>query len=90
MTFNASKWKVLSVSRKLSPVGFEYHLKDETSTNVRKEKDLGVLITSHLTWDQQVLAVVYKANKILGFQRRTRLLIHDTRVRQSLHVSFIG
>ena len=47
-TFNASK----------CPVGFEYHLEDETLVNVRKEKHLAVQITSHLTWDKQVLAVV--------------------------------
>ena len=64
----------------LSPVGFEYHLEDETLVNVRKEKDLGVLITSHLTWDQQVLAVVCQANKMLGLLRRTSLLIDDTRL----------
>jgi hypothetical protein len=68
------------VSRKLSPVGFECHLEDKTLVNVRKEKDLGVLITSHLTWDQQVLAVVCQANKMLGLLRRTRLLIDDTRL----------
>ena len=39
------------------------------STDV--EKDLGVLVTSDLKWNWYVLAVLAKANKMLGFIRRS-------------------
>jgi hypothetical protein len=51
MSFNASKCKVLTVTRKLNPVNFDYHLEDKTLAPVRKEKDLGVVITGNLSWD---------------------------------------
>ena len=54
MSFNASKCKVLAVTRKLNPVNSEYHLEDKTLAPVRKEKDLGVVKTSNFTWNQQV------------------------------------
>ena len=38
MSFNASKCKVLTVTRKLNPVNFDYHLEDKTLAPVRKEK----------------------------------------------------
>ena len=49
MSFNASKCKVLTVTRKLNPVNFYYHLKDKILAHVRKEKDLGVMIASNFT-----------------------------------------
>ena len=89
MSFNASKCKVLTVTRQLNPVNFDYHLEDKTLAPVSKEKDLGVVITSNFTWDQQILTVVSKANKMLGFLRRTCPLIKDTRVRRSLYLSLV-
>jgi hypothetical protein len=89
MSFNASKCKVLTVTRKLNPVNFDYRLEDKTFSPVRKEKDLGVVITSNLIWDQEILAVVSKANKMLGLLRRTCPLIKDTRVRRSLYLSLV-
>ena len=81
MSFNASKCKVLTVTRKLNPVNFDYRLEDKTLAPVRKEKDLEVVITSNLIWDKEILAVVSKANKMLGLLRRTCPLMKDTRVR---------
>ena len=89
MSFNASKCKVLTVTRKLNPVNFDYHLEDKTLAPVRKEKDLGVVITSNFTWDQQILTVVSKANKMLSLLHRTCPLIKDTRVRRSLYLSLV-
>ena len=86
MSFNASKCKVLTVTRKLNPVSFDYHLEDKTLAPVRKEKDFGVVITSNFTWDKQILTVVSEANKMLGRLRRTCPLIEDTRVRRSLYL----
>lgn len=61
----------MTVTRKSNPLSFDYHIGDTTLTHVRKEKDLGCIITSHLTWDQQVLDVVCKPNKMLGLSRST-------------------
>ena len=40
-------------------------------TSVKCTKDLGVLISSDLSWSAQVHAVVHKANRILGVVYRT-------------------
>jgi hypothetical protein len=71
--------------RKLNPVNFDYCLVDKTLAPVTKEKDLGVVITSNLTWDQQILAVV-KPTRCLAFYIG---LIKDTRVRRSLYLSLV-
>ena len=64
MPFSASKCEVLTVTRKLNPVNFDYHLGDRILAPARKEKDLGVEIAKDLTWEQHISAVVGKANKM--------------------------
>ncbi|CAB3983435.1 Hypothetical predicted protein, partial [Paramuricea clavata] len=89
ISFNASKCKVLTVTRKSNLLCFDYHLGNTTLVHVRKEKDLGYIITNHLTWDQQVLVEVCKANKMLGLLRRTFPLLTNTKVRRSLYLSLV-
>jgi hypothetical protein len=89
ISFNASKCKLLTVTRKSNPLCFDHHLGNTTLVNVRKEKDLGCIITNHLTWDQQVLVVVCKANKMLGLLRRTCPLLTNTKVRRSMYLSLV-
>ena len=43
------------------------------------QKDLGVLVTKHLKWNSQVLAACSKANRMLGFLRRSAFDTHDQR-----------
>ena len=87
--FNASKCKVLTVTRKSNPLCFDYHLGDTTLAHVRKEKDLGCIITNQLNWDQQVFAVVRKTNKMLRLLRRTCPLLTNTKVPRSLYLSLV-
>ena len=90
MSFNASKCKVLTVTRKLNPVNFEYHLGDKILAPVKKGKDLRIVITNYLSWDHHILAVVSKANKMLGLLRRICLLVKDTKIRHSLYLLLVS
>ena len=56
MKFNASKCKVLTVTRKKSPVTLEYRLGNAYIKRVLEEKDLGVMMSSSLSWDLHVYA----------------------------------
>ena len=57
MKFNASKCKVLTITRKKTPVIHEYHLGDVNIQRVQEEKDLGVTITRNPTWDSHVMRI---------------------------------
>ena len=64
--FNTSQCKVLTVTRKKT------HTLDGTAlTRVSEEKDLGVIITSTLSWDSHIHTITAKANKLLGLLKRT-------------------
>ena len=64
--FNTSKCKVLTVTRKKTPIAFDYTLDGTALTRVSEEKDLGVIITSTLSWDSHIHTITAKANKLLG------------------------
>ena len=69
--FNASKCKVLTITRKKTPVTYDYKLGTKSLTRVDSEKDLGVITSSELSWELQINCVISKANKTLGVLKRT-------------------
>ena len=89
MKFNASKCKVLTITRKKTPVNHEYHLGDVNIQRVQEEKDLGVTITRNLTWDSHVMRIVFKAHRMLGLLKRTCPLMTDIKVRRTLYLSLV-
>ena len=89
INFNALKCKALSVTRKKNPVRYDYHLGQADLQRVNGEKDLGVIITSKLTWETQVLMVSARANKLLGLLRRTCPILTDVKVRRSLYLTLV-
>ena len=89
INFNASKCKVLSVTRKKNPVCYDYYLDQVDLQRVNEETDLGVMITSKLTWETQVLMVSARANKLLGLLRRTCPMLTDVKVRRSLYLALL-
>jgi uncharacterized protein YejL (UPF0352 family) len=54
---------------------YSYKIRDENIDHVleetKAEKDLGVIISSNLKWDSQVNASVAKAQRTLGYIRKT-------------------
>ena len=79
MTLNESKCAVLTVTRNVNSVQSSYHMTNEDNTNtllikkIAVQKDLGVLITANLKWNQLVNNVCWKANRMLGFVKDLQL-----------------
>lgn len=87
--FNASKCKALTVTRKRNPLTHNYSLNQVRLEHVSEEKDLGVIITSTLSWDKHVYVIVAKANKLLGLLKRSCPLLTDVTVRRTLYLSLV-
>ena len=86
--FNTSKCKVLTVTKKKTPIAFDYTLDGTALTRVSEEKDLGVIITSTLSWDSHIHTITAKANKLLGLLKRACPLLTGVSVRHSLYLSW--
>ena len=95
MNLNETKCGVLRVTRNLKPVQSSYHLNNDNSANSTVickrlvQKDLGVLITADLKWNQQVSAVCAKANSMLGFVKMSSIKMHDPRTRTALYKTLV-
>ena len=89
MNFNASKCKVLSITRKVNPLHFQYHMDSTKLLRVNEEKDLGVIITENLSWESHLTCICAKANKLLGLLKRTCISIIDSSVRKTLYLTLV-
>ena len=75
---NTLKCKALQVTRKYNKIDFPYQLQDTVRTTLEKtdcELDLGVWTNYDLTWSKQVTQQSNKANTMLGYIRRSTLII---------------
>ena len=70
LSFNSTKCEVLTVSRKRSPISYDYKIGSQSLVRVTSQKDLGVIVTKDLKWNAHVDNTVAKAFKMLGFLRR--------------------
>jgi hypothetical protein len=70
MTFNASKCKVLTISRMHLPIVFNYTMNNQALEHVGTFKDLGVVIDETLSFTPHIDSVVSKCNKLCGAIKR--------------------
>jgi hypothetical protein len=77
------------VTRKIQPTTYPYTIKDKELTTTSVEKDLGIWVASDLTWTKHVLERCAKANKLLGFVRRSGGEISNSRTRRKLYLSVV-
>ena len=89
MNFNASKCKVLSITRKVNPLHFQYHMDSTKLLRVNEEKDLGVIITENLSWESHLTCICANANKLLGLLERTFFSVIDSSVRKTLYLTLV-
>ena len=66
-----TKCEVMRISKKNDYSSPQYHLCGNQLKAVSEVKDLGIYITSNLSWSTQADKCANKANSVLGFIRRT-------------------
>ena len=71
---------------KKNPGRYDYHLGHVDLQHMNEEKDLGVMITSKLTREPQVLMVSAEANKLLSLLHCTCPMLTYVKVRRFLYV----
>ena len=79
----------MTISRRRRPFIANYHLGSADLKRVDSELDLGVTLTSNLSWNTHISQVVNKANKMLGLLRRTCPLLNAPDLRRTLYLSLV-
>ena len=89
LKFNETKCKTQCLTRKLTPVMYNYELNNEILIQTECEQDLGVFLDKNLTWKRQVYEQSAKTNKLLGYIRRSTMYIHSQEVRRTLYLALV-
>lgn len=89
LLFNRTKSKCQHITRKQSPTHFSYSIKGEDLESCNSERDLGVSISSDLTWSKQVNEQCAKANKLPGFVYRSSRDIKNINTRRTLYLAIV-
>ena len=95
LEFNVKKCKVLHTSFNNNPYN-TYHLNRKVMLTSDQEKDLGVLTTCNLLWNNQINSCVNKANQMTCFiarnliskEKSLMLRIYKTLIRPNLNTAF--
>ena len=69
--FNSDKCEVMRITHQKDISLPDYNLSGKKLKVVNEFKDLGVIMTSNLSWSNQVASSVKKSNRILGLIKRT-------------------
>ena len=87
LDFNQSKCKVLTITRKKTPLVYAYHMGSKNLLRVDEEKDLGVDVCANIIWDVHTHTIIGKANRMLGLLKRTCPLLTSNSVRRTLYLT---
>ena len=71
LAFNVGKCSLCLVSRKHNPIICNYNMGGKVLNRVEAQRDLRVLMSDKASFSDHIDAQVNKANKTLGFNRRT-------------------
>ena len=89
MKFNPKKCKVMHISRKKLPNKHQYNLDGQSLEQVTNIKDLGITVSSDLSWSKHIEVTAAKANKTLGLIKRICRDINDCATRRLLYCSLV-
>ena len=90
LQFNQQKCKSQHITRKRNPIEQQSFMNGSVLDVTAAEKDFGVWISSDLTWTNQVYHQSNKANKLLGFIRRSsRYIIMKSSTRRTMCLALV-
>ena len=70
LEFNEKKSQHQSITRKIKPLNTPYDMNGAMLEKASHERDLSVWVSTHLTWNRQVLEQCSRADKLFGFAKR--------------------
>ena len=86
--FHPDKCEVISVTRKVNPIIYNYTLHNQTLKHVDSVKYLGVHINKQLNWNTHVNYTAAKANNSLNFLRRN-INVSNPKIKEKAYKSLV-
>ena len=89
LQFNETKCKAQSITRKINSIATTYSMKDVALSSVKHERDLGVWISSDLTFNKHTNEQCAQANKMLSYIRRNTGTINSIKTRRTIYLTLV-
>ena len=89
LVLNAEKFRVWRITRKHLKIEYPYKLHDAVVESTIHERDLGVWISTILTWSKHVQDLCVQSTKMLGYLRRSILDIKTISVCRTLYLTLV-
>ena len=89
MRINASKCKVMRITKKKFPFTYHYHIDANKLDWVSLHRDLGLLTSDALSWNYHIANMTAKANSTLGLIKRTCRDVNDVTTLKTLYSSLM-
>jgi hypothetical protein len=89
LNFNASKCKIMSITRKTLPHRYYYNIEGTPLERVTSMNDLGLLVQDNLLWDEHIRGIVAKANKLMFYVKRTIGFHAPFKAKRILYMSLV-
>ena len=89
LQFNETKCKAKPITRKTNPIPTTYPMKNSALIPIKHERDLGVWISSDLTFNKHINEQCAQANKMLGYIRRNTRTINNVKTRKTIHLALV-
>ena len=68
---------------------FTYTLNGDILDFVENEKDLGVIVTRKLNWEENILALCLKASSRLGLMKRSLHFVRDKKQKRAFYLALV-
>ena len=89
MHLNIKKCHVVSFSRRLSTLTFNYQINSEVLNRVTSTNDLGIVMDSKLSFKDHIEKIINNGKRILGFVKRRAKEFDDPYVTKALYIALV-
>ncbi|XP_054283520.1 uncharacterized protein LOC129000582 [Macrosteles quadrilineatus] len=89
MEINPGKCSILTFHRSKNPDIFMYILGENSIPRVTSTKDLGVIFSSDLSFDEHINSIVSKANRLVGFISRSTKGMNNPSALKTLYCAMV-
>ena len=89
LKFNTTKCFHVSFSRNLLPTNTKYELNNSIIETKNEIKDLGIILTSNISWDKHYSHISLKAYRMIGLIRRTFSKDSSVSTKKTLYLTLV-